>query len=219
MRGRISDYIRHNAIGCVALFFALSGGVAWATHPGGANTISSVDIIDGEVRNGDLGLNAVGTDKINNGAVRSEDIRDGAVRSTKVFDESLTGADVDESSLGQVPSAGDADTVDGHHAVCPTGTQLYIGACWETQRRSEQTLPNAATFCGNDGRYLPPVWESREYAFDFRSGETGTILEWTAAAFQNGSDFQGIAVTRNGGTGVEDYQALHPYRCVAPLVR
>jgi hypothetical protein len=53
-------------IAFVALFLALTGGVAWANHPGGADTISSADIINeeiqsqdiknGEVRNLDLGL-------------------------------------------------------------------------------------------------------------------------------------------------------------------
>ena len=33
--GRLSEYLRHNALALVALFFALSGGIAWATHPGG----------------------------------------------------------------------------------------------------------------------------------------------------------------------------------------
>jgi hypothetical protein len=218
VRGRVSEYIRRNAIGCVALFLAL-GGAAWATHPGGANTIGSSDIIDGEVRNRDLGLNAVGTDKINNGAVRSADLLDDSVQGVDVRDDSLSGAEIDESGLGRVPSAEDADTVDGRDAECPVDTQLFLGACWETQRRPEQTQPNAMTSCRLDGRYLPHVLESREYAFVFRSGETGTVREWTQTAFQTGSALQGFAVTRGGGVATEDYQALHPYRCVAPLVR
>lgn len=222
MHGRTSKYIRDNAIGCVALFFALSGGAAWATHPNGANTISTGDIIDGEVRKVDIGLNAVGTDKINDGAVRTADIRDGGVRSVDVLDDGLTGADIDESRLGQVPSAGDADTVDGHHAECPDGTRLYLGACWEEQRRPQtDTQPNAMSVCGNDGRYLPHALESREFAFDFRGFTDANLLEWTQTLFSPDglTDLRGIAVTRNGGTAFEDYQSLHPYRCVAPLVR
>ncbi len=39
------------------------GGSAYATHPGGANTINSGDIIDGQVQNADLGSNAVSGSK------------------------------------------------------------------------------------------------------------------------------------------------------------
>jgi hypothetical protein len=46
-----------------------------------------------------------------------------------VADNSLTGADVDESTLGQVPSAADADTVDGQHASAfvPSGRVRTTG--------------------------------------------------------------------------------------------
>jgi hypothetical protein len=46
----------------VLIFIAL-GGTAYASHPGGANTISSGDIIDGQVQNADLGSNAVSGSK------------------------------------------------------------------------------------------------------------------------------------------------------------
>ena len=82
---RIRDHIRSNVISYIAFFFALCGGTAWATHPGGANTISSGDIIDGQVRSPDLGASSVGSGKIVADAVR--------------------GVDVDEGTLGTVPSA------------------------------------------------------------------------------------------------------------------
>jgi len=78
MQDRIRDHIRSNVWGLVAVFIALSG-TAYATHPGGENTISSGDII--------------------NGAVRTADIRNGAVNSAKVVDDSLTGKDVANNSL------------------------------------------------------------------------------------------------------------------------
>ena len=70
MQDRIRNHIRSNVVGYVALFFALSLGTAWASHPGGENTISSADIIDG--------------------AVRNADIRNGAVNSPKVANDNLT---------------------------------------------------------------------------------------------------------------------------------
>ena len=72
-------------IGYIALFFALCGGAAWATHPDGADTINSRDIIDGEVRTPDLSANSVGSGKIDDDGVRGDDI--------------------DERTLGTVPSA------------------------------------------------------------------------------------------------------------------
>jgi hypothetical protein len=99
VHGRISSYIRRNAIGCVALFFALSGGAAWATHPGGANTISSGDIINDEVKNRDIANNAVGSDKIVTGAVRTGD----------VLDADLTGTDIANDLDGDFNDRGQDD--------------------------------------------------------------------------------------------------------------
>jgi hypothetical protein len=74
--GRIGAHLRTNVIGYVALFFALTMGTAYATHPGGANTISTEDIIDGEVRSADINNGAVNTEDVTNDGVRSEDVRD-----------------------------------------------------------------------------------------------------------------------------------------------
>ena len=49
--------------------------------------------------------------------VFSDDIVDNQVRSADVHDYSLTGADVKESSLGRVPQAGNADTLDGQDST------------------------------------------------------------------------------------------------------
>jgi hypothetical protein len=74
---RIRAHLRNNVIGYVALFFARTMGTAYATHPGGANTISTADIIDGEVRQPDIQNGAVTTADISNSnGVRSEDVLD-----------------------------------------------------------------------------------------------------------------------------------------------
>ena len=140
LRGRVSAYLRRNALALVALFFALSGGVAWATHPGGANTISSIDIINGEVKGLDSAPNAIRTGRIEDGAVTSDDVADDSLRSEDIFDgqiraidvafgtlrgdeiqdgtvgggdlsdNDVKGVDIDEASLDKVPSAAAADT-------------------------------------------------------------------------------------------------------------
>jgi hypothetical protein len=74
---RTRAHLRNNVIGYVALFLALTMGTAYATHPGGANTISTDDIIDGEVRQADIQNGAVTTADISNSnGVRSEDVLD-----------------------------------------------------------------------------------------------------------------------------------------------
>jgi hypothetical protein len=117
-----SDWLRGNVLGLVAIFLALSG-TAYATHPGGADTISSEDIIDAEVKGPDLALDSVGTGKIVDGGVRTADVLNnnltgadvadtnslsspeiGGLGSADVTDQSLTGDDIDESTLSGVPS-------------------------------------------------------------------------------------------------------------------
>jgi hypothetical protein len=200
-----------NVTATIALFLAVAGGVASATHL----QVFSSDIVNGEVRARDLEAGAVGAGKL---AANS-------VSGAKVLDDSLGGADVLEPSLAEVPSAAradDADTVDGRNATCPAGTRLFLGACWEEQRRAQSTTVfNAMDACVFSDRYLPHALESRAFAQRFRGASDANVLEWTQTIFSDngGPGIDGIAVSRDGGVGVEDNQALHPYRCVAPLLR
>jgi hypothetical protein len=111
MSKRILDHLRSNVIGYLALFLTLSMGTAYATHQGGANTISSGDIIEGEVKNSDVGANAVTGDKVLNRSINFGDIAadaifsghiaTGNVQSIDVRNNDLTGVDIaDTSSLG-----------------------------------------------------------------------------------------------------------------------
>jgi hypothetical protein len=83
----------------VALFFALSGGVAWATHPGGANTINSADIIDGEVKEADVGQGAVASHELKNDSILPGDVAPNSLTSGRIADGSLTSADVQNNAL------------------------------------------------------------------------------------------------------------------------
>jgi hypothetical protein len=111
---RISNFVRHNLVASIALFFALSGGAAWA-----ANTITSQDIVDGEVKTADIGDGQVKEADVGQGAVASAEVKndsivagdvapnsltsgriaDGSLTGTDVANNSLKGADVDESTL------------------------------------------------------------------------------------------------------------------------
>ena len=89
MTHRIASHFRSNVVGYVTIFLALAGGTAYATHPGGTNTISSIDIINAEVRAAD-----VATAAVNGGKLAAN-----SVSSPKVIDNAVTGTDVNEDAL------------------------------------------------------------------------------------------------------------------------
>jgi hypothetical protein len=88
----VSDYLRRNALGLVAIFIAL-GGTAFALP--GTNSVNSGDIVNGQVKARDIGAQQV----------RASKLASGAVTGGKVLDNSLTGADVNEATLTTRPIA------------------------------------------------------------------------------------------------------------------
>jgi hypothetical protein len=92
--GRISNHLRSNVVGYVALFFAVSGSTAWALS--GSNTVFSDDIVNDQVYSGD-----VRNDTLAGGGLTAPDLRKGSVGSSEVQNDSLTGADIDESTLSR----------------------------------------------------------------------------------------------------------------------
>lgn len=85
MLGKLRAHVRSNAIAYVALFFALGGGAYAATSLAPADSVNSAAII--------------------NGQVKSPDLASAAVSASKVAANSLTGAQINESTLGTVPRA------------------------------------------------------------------------------------------------------------------
>jgi hypothetical protein len=86
---RVVRHVRANVVAYMALFVAL-GGTSYAA--------------------GTLAKNSVGSSQIKRGAVHNSDIASNAVTGSKVAANTLKGADIDESSLGKVPSAAAADS-------------------------------------------------------------------------------------------------------------
>lgn len=90
---KVRTLIQQQWAGLLALFLVLAGGTAYATHPGGANTIGSGDVIDQQVRTQDirdeavtapkLGPGSVNAAKIVNGQVKVDEVGSGAVRTTR----------------------------------------------------------------------------------------------------------------------------------------
>ncbi len=99
MRERLRSHLTYaNAISTIALFLVLTGGTAVALN--GSNTVFSDDIVNNEVRSAD-----VRDDTLASGGLQAADLRPAAVGTSEAADNSLTGTDINESTLGEVPSA------------------------------------------------------------------------------------------------------------------
>lgn len=156
----------------------------------------------------------------------------------------LTGADIDERTLGQVPdaahaeeadfasSAGDAQTavdaihavnaqtVNGHGAGCKAGTRLFAGACWQASPSAAAvTAPVAASECATAGGTLPDALQLAAFAkqpgVNLHEGD-----EWSGDITNvSGLDVYGVVtVSSAGGVNSALSTATRRYRCVIPLV-
>ena len=84
MSRRILGHLRTHVIAYVALFFALTGGTAFALT--GSNTVFSDDITNGEVKTADIGGGEVRSPDLLDSGVKATDIADGHVRSPEIAD-------------------------------------------------------------------------------------------------------------------------------------
>jgi hypothetical protein len=126
------DHIRNNLVGYMAVFLALSGGAyAASLRP---NSIRSKHIKDGQVMNPDLGVAAVTGDKVSANA--------------------LGGAQIDEGSLGEVPtaavaarsaSAGDAAQLGGQD---PAAFQQRVSGTCAAGQAVKSIAPDGLVGCG-----------------------------------------------------------------------
>ena len=94
-----------NVVSTICLFLLLGGGAALAA--------------------GKLGKNTVGPKQLKKNAVTAAKIKKGAVTAAKVAPNSLTGAQIKASTLGTVPSAGQAANAASLGGVGPGG---FLGA-------------------------------------------------------------------------------------------
>jgi hypothetical protein len=155
----------------------------------------------------------------------------------------LTGADINELTLDQVPSAAhaesadtalsavdaqtalnavnavDAHTVNGHSVGCLPGKQPFAGACWESSVGSAVNAPTAARKCAAKGGTLPEALQLAAFA-----EEPGVNLdpgdEWSSdIASVSGENSYAVAIVEADSKIFRDLSTeLHAYRCVIPLV-
>jgi hypothetical protein len=156
----------------------------------------------------------------------------------------LTGADVDELTLGQVPDATHADqaefarsadnaqtavnaihavnsqTVNGYGAGCKPGTRLFAGACWQASPSpAAATAPVAAGECAAQGGTLPDALELAAFAkrpgVSLHEGD-----EWSSdiPVVSGTNIYAVVTVSAIGEVSSALSNATRRYRCVIPLV-
>lgn len=157
----------------------------------------------------------------------------------------ITGAEIDELTLGQVPeaahaisadtaqSAVDAQTavnavnavnaqaVNGHGAGCLPGTQAFAGACWQSfSSETAVSAPAAATSCAVQGGALPEALQLAAF-----SQQPGVVLdggtEWASdITSYTAPDLYSVSTVSSSAVVSSTASTnTRKYRCVIPLVR
>jgi hypothetical protein len=177
-----------------------------------------------------LGKNSVGTRQLKAQAVTAGKIANNAVTSAKVAKNSLTGSDINLSALGTVPSAttatsaGNANTVTGHAAACPSGTTLIRGVCFDAAAKGPaESLTAAEDSCAAAGGTLPSPMElyATRTVLNLGTG-AGTDRMYTDtyySAVGTGSNYTTIVLDGTGRLFEQSVDAAAKYYCVYQLVR
>ena len=106
MLTRIRSHLTRNVIAYLALFIAL-GGTSYGLATG---SIDSREVKNNTLTSRDIKNDSVRTRDIRNNDIRSRDIRNRTIVARDVLNNTLDGDQIDESGLGEVPSATLADT-------------------------------------------------------------------------------------------------------------
>jgi uncharacterized iron-regulated membrane protein len=103
---RVRTLVRQQWVGLIALFLVLTGGTAQALE--GSNTVFSDDIVDGQVKEADVGQGAVASPELKNDSILPADVVPDSLTGARVADNSLKGVDIDESTLSSIGGGGPA---------------------------------------------------------------------------------------------------------------
>ncbi len=168
-------------------------------------------------------------------------LKPGAIRGSQLAPGSITGIQIDASTLGQVPSAVQAEraqsaqdaetalnaanaqnakTVNGYAAGCRSGTRPFAGACWQSDAGGTAlSAPAAAAACASQGGELPDALSlaafSQQPGITLASGD-----EWSSDLTNvSGLDtYAVITVASDGKVASAASTATKKFRCVIPLV-
>ncbi len=226
-------------VSVVALFVALGGSVYAAKKAG----INGKAIRAKSMPGNRLKPRSVPANRLKPHSITAKLLKPGAFP-TLTAGGPLTGTDINELTLGQVPSAAHADTADtaqsavdaqtalnavnavdaqtinGHSVGCLPGTQPFAGACWESSASSAVNAPTAARKCAARDGTLPEALQLAAFA-----EEPGVSLdsgdEWSGdIPVISGTDAYAVTTVTAGSVVFRDLSTeTHAYRCVIPLIR
>jgi hypothetical protein len=199
-----------NVVATAALFMAL-GGTSYAVF-----RVGSADVVDNSLRSRDL----------RDGTVRGRDIRDRALRARDIGLDKLGSGVIKESTLGTVPTAINAERLDGVTAQdlklkCPRDTLFRAGVCLEISPRNAQPFLAATDICDQAGRGLPSMPELDRFA---RVNGPLAQREWTGSVYRNAAagttpleELEAVVLDGVGNVSYDGaYAAVqHAFRCVA----
>jgi hypothetical protein len=215
-------------VSVIALFVALGGSVYAAKKAK----------IDGKA----IRAKSIPGNRVKPHSIAANRLKPGVLGSTAVASP-LTGADINELTLGQVPSAAHADsadsaqsavdaqtalnavnavdakTINGHSVGCLPGTQPFAGACWESSSSSAVNAPTAARKCAVRGGTLPEALQlaafAEEPSVNLDSGD-----EWSSdlTTFSGPDSYAVVTVSAGSVLDTSLSNEAHAYRCVIPLL-
>ena len=216
-------------VSVIALFVALGGSVYAAKKAK----------IDGKA----IRAKSIPGNRVQPRSIAANRLKPGVLKSA-VSTAPLTGAEINELTLGQVPSAAHADTADtaqsavdaqtalnavnavdaqtvnGHGVGCLPSTRAFAGACWESSPNSAVNAPTAARKCAARGGELPEALQLAAFA-----EEQGVNLdvgdEWSSelTTFSGPNAYAAVTVSPTAILDTALANTTHAYRCVFPLLR
>jgi hypothetical protein len=227
------------ALAAIALFAALGGSVYAAKRAG----IDGRAVRTKSLPGNRLKLRSVPANRLKPHSIPAGALKPGVLDAARLT-APLTGADINELTLGQVPNATHAETADfaqsandaqtalnavnaidaqkvnGHSAGCLPGTTPFAGACWQTSPSfAAVTAPQAAIECAKQGGTLPGALELAAFAV-----QPGVKLdegdEWSGDVTNvSGLNVYGVVtVSAAGGVNFTVSTNTRHYRCVIPLL-
>jgi hypothetical protein len=216
-------------VSVIALFVALGGSVYAAKQAK----------IDGKA----IKTKSIPGDRLRLRSIAANRLKPGVLGKTTAIHTPLTGTDINELTLGQVPSAAHADTADtaqsavdaqtalnavnaieaqtinGHTVGCLPGTLLFASGCWEAKPSEALSAPVAASKCTERGAELPEALTLAAFA-----KQPGITLsagnEWSSdlTTFSGPNAYAVVIVSAQAVLDTDLSTKNHPYRCVLPLL-
>jgi len=218
------------AIAALALFVTL-GGTVYAAKVAGLNGRA-------------IKVKSLPGNRLKPHSVAANRLKPGVLSTLGQHSGPITGAEIDELSLGQVPNAAHAETADtalsavdaqtalnavnavtansvnGYSAGCLPGTQAFAGACWQSSS-SETAIsaPAAAASCAAQGGTLPEALQLAAFAL-----EPSVILdkgdEWSSEipVVSSPGLYGVVTVSDSGEVSFTASTNTRKFRCVIPLL-